>query len=263
MEFDNFETLSYSAAPELSKIEPAEFTFITDENETADSEENTENEELNFDSNDDLTLNEAFFDDFETTEDEEENVEEDNTQEPEQEEDDKPAEESLETVLEETDNLAELEIDTAEINLNDFELTETSLDSEENEPETNTKEEFDKIETPEPKPVQLEELNTEAENILVDTETIDLGDDLLGEDLPTGEDITLSIPETTENLQQEEKQGEPVETLAEDHIEENVTETLPHIQKNYQLIQFLTVLLPQLSLKKQKKQNLKKILIKI
>ena len=227
LEFDNFETLSYSAAPELSKIEPAEFTFITDENETADSEENTENEELNFDSNDDLTLNEAFFDDFETTEDEEENVEEDNTQEPEQEEDDKPAEESLETVLEETDNLAELEIDTAEINLNDFELTETSLDSEENEPETNTKEEFDKIETPEPKPVQLEELNTEAENILVDTETIDLGDDLLGEDLPTGEDITLSIPETTENLQQEEKQGEPVETLAEDHIEENVTETLP------------------------------------
>lgn len=50
---------------------------------------------------------------------------------------------------------------------------------------------------------------------------------MLGEDLPTGEDINLSIPETTENLQQEEKQGEPVETLAEDHIEENVTETLP------------------------------------
>ena len=60
LEFDNFETLSYSAAPELANIAVQEFTFITDENNTTDTDTETVEE------NEELTLSESFFEDHET-----------------------------------------------------------------------------------------------------------------------------------------------------------------------------------------------------
>ena len=66
LEFDNFETLSYSAAPELANIAVQEFTFITDENNTTDTDTETVEE------NEELTLSESFFEDHETNDNDEE-----------------------------------------------------------------------------------------------------------------------------------------------------------------------------------------------
>ncbi len=194
LEFDNFETLAYSVAPELAAIEPAaELTFISGDNLEDESSNNIE--DIQIDSDEELALNETFFDNFETlTEDE-------------------PQEENLNEEVNENENIDKTDLDTE----TSFDI-ETSSDNEED----NNKVSFENIEQKETdqEPIIETEPNETIENIL-EPENIDLGDDLLGEDLPTGEDVLPSEFKTaTIEKAENETNLETIEETSPTNIEE-------------------------------------------
>lgn len=196
LEFDNFETLSYSAAPELSSNTLPEFTFISDENNTDEESKNEtneiNNEELDIDSNEELTFDEGFLNDLEsldetpaeepenTTENE---IEETNTESDADEEDD----EEKETILDSDEILDSTELDLNDLTMEEAPVFETEINETETA-ETNTEESL---------AITTSEEETENESII--TNDVDLGDDLLGEGLLTDE-ITLPEIETHENV---------------------------------------------------------------
>ena len=194
IEFDNFETLSYSAAPELANLitELAIPAIETETEETSTDEQDLEEELIIAeDEENEISEEELVIDDIEPIEsDLEESIEEETETEV----------ETLESNLEETiENEPETNIAI------DVDVTEEVLESEPETPEIeNTIEPHDDIamETP-----------------ILDMENVDLGDDMLGGDLL---DENITLPEAT--LQEEPviEAKETIEQVAEPAVEEVV-----------------------------------------
>ncbi len=191
LEFDNFETLAYSVAPEIEKALPPgqEFTLLTDEDEDhqeqtfAGSEDNgneddeeINNSEINLDMvEEDVLLDDSFFENFTSTD-------ENNT----------PQEE-----------------ETSETNIDNVEENNTEK-VEENYTTGNEKvANQDNDELPEPEDLSLSISS-------MDEDLIDLGDDMLDRDISMDEDA--DIDETT--LQ---ASLEPLEDFGDEVPENNIT----------------------------------------
>ncbi len=185
LEFDNFETLAYSVAPEIaksSKAEDAAFTLLHAEEEDAPTEDANEEISLENPNDDEMMLDESFFDD-EESEEEPQNEE----QESQQEEKNSDPETNVESALE---PLEEDETQSFDVGENLEDLTIEPLAPEEPLAET---EDVQPIENTVAEPViEHEEItqsehidNIEVENIepldepALDFGNADLGDDLL------------------------------------------------------------------------------------
>ncbi len=183
LEFDNFETLSYSAAPELANIAVQEFTFITDENNTTDTDTETVEE------NEELTLSESFFEDHETNDNDEEEDE---------------------TLLENAEQEeSEIEVET-ETELETIVDVESEFDAVNNDNE----EIIDNNE------LRTENIDEES---IINNDNTDLGYDLLEDNLLENEEINsleIDLPESVEqeNIQEEITDEAPVADNKEEQL---------------------------------------------
>lgn len=229
LEFDNFETLAFNVESELGRNKAIETSTTTSENPLiSQEEENAVNEEISLENTelgeDDILLDESFFDDDLDSDNEKQEQE----QEEEQEENSTTQEE---TELTENDNtepsdqeqiLDEPSLDINNDNIEDTltiaDETETSL-SEDNLDETSTQ---DSIETS----VEEEALPT------LNDESIDLGDDLLDDNLNLSDenssDTTLetTLQEDLETSANEESLpilGEESIDLGDDLLDDGLT----------------------------------------
>ncbi len=185
LEFDNFETLAYSVAPELaksSKAEEAAFTLLQAEDEDEAPTEDA-NEEISLENTDEdeMMLDESFFDD-EESEEEPQNEE----QEPEQEEESAAPETDVESELEPLEEDETQSLDIGE-NLEDLTIEplaeEPIAETEEVQPVENSVGEpvVEHEEVAQPEHID----NIEVENLepleepALDFGNADLGDDLL------------------------------------------------------------------------------------
>ena len=201
LEFDNFETLSYSAAPELEKTLPpgGEFTLLTDENieeNNNSDEENLNNAEISLNLTDeDMLLDESFFDNFSEEEDEGE------------EEEDEGGEE------EETDQNTGADAETEEIeadenNAEDEENSDAATEFEQYSSNEDIEDEIEEVneELPEPDDLSLSISN-------MDENLIDLGDDMLDQNLDLENNNTIEETTIQNSL-------EPLEDLGDDMLED-------------------------------------------
>lgn len=202
LEFDNFETLAYSVAPELaksSKAEDAAFTLLQaeDENEAPTEEVNEEISLENTDE-DEMMLDESFFDD-EESEEEPQNEE----QEPEQEEEESAEPETdVEAALEPLEEDETQSFDIGE-NLEDLTIEPLAeeVETEEVQPVENSVGEpvIEHEEIAQPEHID----NIEVENLepldepALDFGNADLGDDLLDDGF--GEEEQKAEPEHHES----------------------------------------------------------------
>lgn len=199
IEFDNFETLSYSAAPELANlITELAIPAVEAETEETSTDEQDLEEELIIDEDEEneISEEELVIDDIEPVEsDLEESIEEETETEV----------ETLETEVEETiENEPETDIATIDVEEEIEEAPE--LESETPEIENTLEPQNDMLmETP-----------------ILDMENVDLGDDMLGGDLL---DENITLPEAT--LQEEPviEAKETVEEVVEEVIETPILET--------------------------------------
>lgn len=205
LEFDNFETLAYSVAPELaksSKAEAATLALLQAEEEDSNNEEDLSDNTL-----EDEIIDESFFD-----EESEQNPEEEN-----KDENSDSVEDTLETTNEEEEEEETQAFDIGE-NLED--VTE-QLDDEPSmvvdEPISESIETSKKEEVAEP----IENIEPLEEPTL-DFDSTDLGDDLLEED--SIEEVKNIEPETTPAIEKDSTIEEKVETVSETHPEKPVEE---------------------------------------
>lgn len=225
LEFDNFETLAFNVESELGRNKAIETSTTTSENPLiSQEEENAVNEEISLENTelgeDDILLDESFFDDDLDSDNEE--------QEQEQEENSTTQEETELTENQDTEPsdqeqiLDEPSLDINNDNIEDTltiaDETETSL-SEDNLDETSTQ---DSIETS----VEEEALPT------LNDESIDLGDDLLDDNLNLSDenssDTTLetTLQEDLETSANEESLpilGEESIDLGDDLLDDGLT----------------------------------------
>lgn len=223
LEFDNFETLAFNVASELGRSQTIETSTTTSETILISQEdENTVNEEISLENTnigeDDILLDESFFDDDLDSDNEEQEQEENSTTQEETEltenQDTEPSDQ--EPNLE--DPSLDINNDNIEDTLTIADETETSL-SEDNLDETSTQ---DSIET------SIEEDSLPVLN----DESIDLGDDLLDDNLNLSDenssDTTLetTLQEDLETSANEESLpilGEESIDLGDDLLDDGLT----------------------------------------
>ena len=196
LEFDNFETLAYNVASGLGKSQSIELitpAVETPAGESSDSENSTGEELLNNEEitlaepelgEDDILLDESFFDDDETESDENNNqsdTDEEEQQQPETDSED--VSDNLENI--ETDIEEDTLIEEESIDLGDDLLDENLTVSD--DIETSTVEED--IQT------DIDTSIEESSLPILDEESVDLGEDLLDNDLTVSDDIETSTVE--------------------------------------------------------------------
>ena len=196
LEFDNFETLAYNVASGLGKSQSIELitpAVETPAGESSDSENSTGEELLNNEEitlaepelgEDDILLDESFFDDDETESDENNNqsdTDEEEQQQPETDSED--VSDNLENI--ETDIEEDTLIEEESIDLGDDLLDENLTVSD--DIETSTVEED--IQT------DIDTSIEESSLPILDEESVDLGEDLLDNDLTVSDDIETSTME--------------------------------------------------------------------
>ncbi len=249
LEFDNFETLAYSVAPEIADALPpgGEFTLITDEETSGDPieidedeelEDNTENAEIDLSStieDEELLLDDSFFNDEEALEETEEVSEEvtteETTDETETEVGEEIAQQETTEELEEVEEVANMSLPEEEISIEDEELSTpedlslsiSNIDGELDElsdemlddgitlsddeliDETTIQESF------EPLAVEGDEIIEEIPTILEDT----IVDELLLDTTETLDIITNNIEEETYNYDDEPSKPQDINDLLE------------------------------------------------
>ena len=248
LEFDNFETLAYNVASELGRSNDQ--TLMTplsehEQEEDNNQELNTNNEEINLSEmtlgDDDILLDESFFDEGPTTEEDtvssEPSIDTDTTEQ--ETTDEAIISENIST--EEQINSTLIEDDTLTDNITDFEdinnkLDEKSTDLGEDllEDNTSTEETLGEMNLNDNFDISQEENSLPALN----EEAIDLGEDLLEDNISTDE--TLGEMDLNDNfdISQEENSlpalNEEAIDLGEDLLEDNIStdETLGEMDLN-------------------------------
>lgn len=217
LEFDNFETLAYNVASELGKNIEFQTPLTLDEtNQNDEPDEVNQEININTDNNEELVFDESFFDnnDENKTEDEtdaKENIdidEKETTEITEEIESEEP-----DTITEQTEE--EQEEQNSEDNIVESE-TEISEDEEIKE-ETTTELDITPEETEQEELLNNSIIESDEHLPDLDEKSIDLGDDMLDEDLNLPEENLIQEPEMIieDNIQEESLEENNDDTTSE------------------------------------------------